>query len=129
MLARTLINILIILSGPIVTVGVYLGSRREMTGWPVILIMVLVFSMITSVVTQKIYHSKKSAEGIIVGKSIAISMVIYVILASLIVFIYEPSDAGWLIVMIPFMIVFTSPMAFSVSFGVTRILTDLQSDR
>ena len=129
MIIKTLLNILIILGGPTVTIFAYLASKAEIKNWWVILTMVFVFSIITIAVAIKVYRSKKASHGIIVGKSMMVSTILYIMLSSIFLFLYDPSGAGWLIVIIPFMIIFTSPMAFSISFGVVRILTDINEKK
>ena len=128
MILKILLNILIILGGPIVTVFLFLASKGGIKNWWVLLTMVFVFSIITSVVAIKVYRSKKASRRIIVGKSVIVSMTLYTMLSSFFLFLYDPSGAGWLIVIIPFIIIFTSPMAFSISYGVVRILTDIHEN-
>ena len=125
MLLKILLNILIILGGPIVTVFLYLASKAEIKNWRVVLTMVFVFSIITVAVAIKVYRSKEASRRIIVGKSVIVSMTLYTVLSSVFLFLYDPSGAGWLIVIIPFIIIFSSPMAFSISYGVVRILSDI----
>ena len=94
--------------------------------------MVLVFGSITIVVSVKVYFAnKKTSGGTVetVGKSMIISMGLYVILTCIVSFLYDRSGMGWLIVVVPFMIIFTAPMALSVSLGTNRILTDIEREQ
>jgi len=85
-------------------------------------------SIITVAIATKVYSSKK-AEANSIGKSFLASLATYIALSSIFLLIYDPPGAGWLIVIIPFMLIFTSPMALSVSYGTIKILSAVRNEK
>lgn len=120
---RTFINILIILIGPVATYWFYMSSKNWMGDWRVYLLLISIFSIIAIGVTIMVH--KKTPKGSVI-KSLVFSEAIYIILMCSAIYLYDPSGIGWLLVIIPFMVIYTFPLALSVSIGTTRILKDME---
>ena len=121
---RTFINILIILVGPAATFWFYMESKNWTGDWRVYLLLISIFSIITIAVAVMV--NRKTSKGSVI-KSLIFSIATYIILMCSVIYLYDPSGIGWLLVIIPFMVIYTFPMAFSVSLGTIRILEDMKA--
>jgi hypothetical protein len=128
MILKTFINILIILSGQLLTLWIYRRGKSGMIEWNKYLIGISIFTVLTVIISAAVYSSRKTSEGSIVRAAMYSIAILMVAISSFMV-IFDRSGIAWLPIAIPFVAMFSLPMAFAVSLGTIRILKDMNKEK
>lgn len=131
MYSRLIRNVLLIISGPIVTCFFYIASER-ISEWndaaPLVKMIVIMGVCTLLFAALSHYIIKDFKKGMVLSIVVAeLGYISYAVISSITDPVNIEENVMWLGVLIFFLIQFTLPMAILIAYGTGRIIEDLRS--